>query len=90
MIELKGTYKFPDQENKDFINPIIGIEEIVEKINPNDMTIDVSAYVISSDNINGQRFYFNMNPVKVNNLNYDGGELLQRVEERLEDFKIIE
>lgn len=91
MINLKGTYIFPNYKNIEFVDPKINIKEVVipqRVINDPDVKeIDVKCFIVANKQLKGT-FYIDVNPVKVVNLNYDGGELIQRVTERLKDFKI--
>lgn len=87
MIKLTGDYIFPNHENLTFKDPTIIVDNKVKQVDPNTMTIEVNAYIERTGSISG-RYYLEINPVPVLNLNYDSGELLQRVEDRLADFKI--
>lgn len=87
MINLKGIYKFNNFPELEFTDPTITVDNKVKEIDPENMTIHVDAYIERTGDIKG-RYYIDINPVPVSNLNYDGGELIQRVTERLADFKI--
>jgi hypothetical protein len=84
---IQGQYKFPNQSDVTFENPTLDISQVVRNVNPIDMTIGVDIYIPMEGSANG-RFWVDINPVPVQNLNYDGGELVDRILERLEDFKI--
>jgi hypothetical protein len=86
-MQITGQYKFPNQSDVTFENPTLDISQVVRNVNPIDMTIDVDIYIPMEGSANG-RFWVDINPVPVQNLNYDGGELVDRILERLEDFKI--
>jgi hypothetical protein len=88
MIKLEGKYKFPNFKTLEFYNPQVSVENKVLEVNPETMTINVSTWVEIADNFVRGRFYVDINPVPVKNLHYNGGELIQRVTERLNDFKI--
>jgi len=90
MINLIGTYKFPNFETLEFDNPQVSVENKVFEVDPEAMTIHVRVFIDSADNFVRGRFYIDINPVKVNNLDYNSGELIERVKERLNDFKIKE
>jgi hypothetical protein len=86
-MKLTDTYKFPEQyPNAEFVNPTLDVLPIVERVDPINMTIHVQIR-FEVDGVNGN-FAPNINPVPVNNLDYNGTELVDRILERLEDFKI--
>jgi hypothetical protein len=86
-MQITGQYKFPNHSDVTFENPTIEIGQSVRIENPDDLEIFVDIYIPMEGSANG-RFWVDINPVPVKNLNYDGGELVDRILERLEDFKI--
>jgi hypothetical protein len=86
-MQILGTYQFPNQTDITFTDPTIEIIPIVNQVNPEAMTINVSVFIPMEGSANG-KFYVDINPVPVVNLDYNGGELVTRILERLEDFKI--
>jgi hypothetical protein len=87
MINTEGKYKFPNFKDLEFTDPTITVDNKVMEVNPETMTIHVNAYIERDGGDIKGRYYIDINPVPVQNLNYDGGELLQRIIERLNDFK---
>jgi len=90
MTKLKGEYKFPNQGDTIFKDPEIIIDPIIRNSDPDKMTIHVDVYVPMEGSAQG-RFYIDINPVPVNNLNYDTSkpqELIDRIVDRSKDFLI--
>ena len=87
---VKGTFKFPEQwEDVEFVNPVLEIHPIIKNANPFTMTIDVDIKFMVEGVTGG--FSPDINPVPVNDLNYDTSkpqELVNRVLTRLNDFKV--
>ena len=87
---VKGKYTFPKQwPGVEFTNPDIEINPIIETADPSTMTIGVSLKMNISGSSGG--FTPDINPVPVNDLNYDPSkpqELIDRVLARMEDFKV--
>lgn len=86
-MQIIGTYKFPNQTDIEFTDPTIEIIPIVNQVNPESMTISVEVYIPMEGSAKG-KWYIDINPVPVLNLDYNGGELVTRILDRLEDFKI--
>lgn len=88
MIELENTYTFPEQwMGVNFANPSMGVVPIVNAVNPVAMTINVEIWFEVEGEVSG-KFWPDINPVPVNNLDYNGGELVARIIDRLNDFKV--
>jgi hypothetical protein len=86
-MNIEGTYKFPNQTDITFTDPTIEISPIVRSVNPEGMTINVEVYIPMEGSAKG-KFYVDINPVPVVNLDYNEGELVTRILTRFEDFKI--
>ena len=86
-MNFKGTYRFPNQTDIEFVDPTIEISPIVNNVNPIDMTIDVETFIAMEGSAKG-KFFVNINPVPVDNLDYNAGQLVERITTRLEDFKV--
>jgi hypothetical protein len=85
---IKGDFQFEKQwPGITFTDINVDINPIVSQINPEDMTINVDLTFTVEGGLSGS-FAPDINPVPVNDLNYDGGQLVIRVLERLEDFKV--
>jgi hypothetical protein len=86
-MKIKGTYKFRNWD-LEFTDFDVEINPIVSNVNPIDKTIDVQIIIkVDNENVKGT-FAPDINPVPVENLNYDEGTLVQRIIDRLNDFKI--
>jgi len=86
-IQTTKQYKFPNQTDIIFTDPELIISPKVRNVDPETMTIEVDIFIEMEGSAKG-RFWIDINPVPVQNLNYDGGELVDRILERLDDFKI--
>tara|TARA_R110000772_G_scaffold115285_1_gene220096 strand:- start:308 stop:565 length:258 start_codon:yes stop_codon:yes gene_type:complete len=82
---VEGKYKFPNQFGEmEVINPYLTVIPVVREVDPLRMTINVEivlsgeSYKISAD----------INPVSVNNLDYNPEQLIERVITRMQDFKV--
>lgn len=82
-----ATYKFKNHPDVTFTNPDLIISPKVRNVDPETMTIDVDIFIEMEGSAKG-RYWIDINPVPVNNLNYDGSELIQRINERLKDFEV--
>jgi len=79
-------YRFPNFPNLEFTDPTITVDEKVSRLDPQSMTIEVNAYIERTGDIKG-RYYLDINPIPVQDLNYNYDELVARVNERLKDFE---
>ena len=86
-MNLTGTYIFPNHPELEFNNPSIVIGQGVEVKDPSALEIYVTVNIPVDETVKGE-YYIDINPVPVNNLDYNPGELVDRVLERIEDFKI--
>ncbi len=86
-MNLTGTYIFPNYPDLEFINPTIVIRQSIEVKDPADLEIYVNVTIPVDETVKGE-YYIDINPVPVNNLDYNAGELVDRVLQRIEDFKI--
>lgn len=86
-MKIIGTYKFPNHTDITFEDPTLEITPIVRNVNPETMTIDVDVFIPMEGSATG-KFWIDINPVPVKNLDYNSSELVSRITERLEDFKI--
>lgn len=89
---LKDTYTFAKQwPGVEFVKPEMIINPIIQFGDPLTMTIGVDlTFVIKNEQMTGN-FKPDINPVPVNDLNYDPSkpeELIDRVLTRLNDFKV--
>ena len=75
------TYKFP-QFKTEIIDPDIVINPIVNKVDPDSMTIEVDIEMTTAS----AYFGIALDGVSVNNLNYDADELRARVLTNLEQY----
>ena len=88
-MKLEGEYKFPNQGDTIFKDPEITIDPIVRNVDPLTMTIHVDIYIPMEGSAKG-RYYIDINPVPVNDLNYDVNkpqELIDRIVDRSKYFK---
>jgi hypothetical protein len=77
------TYKF-EQFKTEITNPTIKVNVDSLGVQPSKNTISVDVTLITE----GAKFGVSLEDIQVNNLNYEGEEnLLERVKERLNDFK---
>jgi len=84
-MQLTGTYIFTsDFGDNEYTNPTLEVTPKVYEVDPSSMTINVEIKLIGTD----YKVSPNINPVSVNNLDYNAGELVDRIIERLEEFKI--
>jgi len=79
-------YIFPNFPDLEFTDPTITVDPVVSNLDPENMTVDVNVFIERTGDIKG-RYGLDINPVKVNDLNYNYDELVQRVNERLNDFE---
>jgi hypothetical protein len=78
------TYKF-EQFNTEITNPTIKVNVDSLGVQPTKNTISVEVTLITDS----AKFGVLLEDIQVNNLNYEGEEnLLERVNERLQDFAI--
>ena len=78
------TYRF-EQFNVEIVNPKIEVNVDSLGVQPSKNTISVDVTLVTES----ARFGLALDNIAVNNLNYEGEEnLLERVNERLNDFKI--
>ena len=84
---FKGTYQFPNQTDTTFTDPDVEISPIVNKVDPEGMTINVNTYIPMEGSAKG-KFFVDINPVPVKNLDYNAEQLIDRIVTRMEDFKI--
>lgn len=85
-MNLTGTYKFPNFPDLDFVDPTIIINDGVEVKDPSALEVYVKVFIPVDETVRGQ-YYVDVNPVPVHNLDYNAQELVDRVLERMEDFK---
>jgi hypothetical protein len=85
---IKGDFQFTEQWGDVVFTDInVDINPVVSQVNPVDMTINVQLTFTVNGNIKGS-FAPDINPVPVKDLNYNAGELKDRIIDRLQDFKI--
>ena len=87
-MQIIGTYQFPKQTDIIFTDPFIDIRPSVQVKDPEDLQIFVEVYIPLVGNVSGPARYIDINPVPVENLDYNQGELVARILTRLEDFKV--
>ena len=81
-----ATYRF-EQFNLDIINPTVTANEDTIKLQVSKNTISVNV-ILETDST---KFGVYLTDIVVQNLNYEGYEnLMIRVNERLNDFKVVE
>jgi hypothetical protein len=77
------TYRF-EQFNTEITNPTIKVNVDSLGVQPSKNTISVDVTLITDS----AKFGVSLDNIEVNNLNYEGEEnLIERVKERLNDFK---
>ena len=85
---IKGDFQFTEQWGDVVFTDInVDINPVVSQVNPVDMTINVQLTFTVNGNVKGS-FSPDINPVPVKDLNYNAGELKDRIIDRLQDFKI--
>lgn len=86
-IQTDKNYQFPNIDGFTFESPLIEVSPIVDNVDPDSLTISVRIYIAAEGSVNG-KYAPNINPVAVQDLNYDAAELVQRIEARLVDFEV--
>jgi hypothetical protein len=85
-MQLTGTYAFPNHPDLEFVNPNVDISPEVLIKDPDSLEIYVHITIPVDGMVRGS-YYIDINPVPVFNLTYDTGDLVDRIMDRVVDFK---
>lgn len=87
MRQLTGVYKFEQFTNSEGLieltDPILEVDPVVKNVNPINNTISAKIYLI----VENGRYSVLLTNIAVVDLNYNADELLDRVVEKLNEFK---